>query len=238
MASAGATAVVTGAASGIGAAVCSRLLADGHRVAGVDVDAGRLDDLPGDIVRVHADVAEPTEVDRLVAPLFEAGARALVHCAGVVGTDDIEAIQPAGWERVLRVNLTSAYLLSRAAVAAMRRRGGGRIVHFSSVGGQGPALSAGVHYSAAKAGVIGLTRTLARQVAPDGITVNVVSPGRIDTPMFRAAHPDADRLRGTVPLGRIGTPADVAGAVAFLLSDDAAFITGATIDVNGGAFMR
>jgi NAD(P)-dependent dehydrogenase (short-subunit alcohol dehydrogenase family) len=187
---------------------------------------------------VAADVGDAGAVEASLAPLFAAGAGALVHCAGVVGTGDIETIAPEEWDRQLRVNLTSVFLTSRVAVRAMRPRGEGRIVLFSSVGGQSPALSAGVPYSAAKAGTIGFARTLARQVAGAGITVNVVSPGRLETPMFRTAHAEPERLSATVPLGRLGMPDDIAGAVAFLLSPDAAFITGATLDVNGGAFMR
>lgn len=229
--------VVTGAASGIGLATANRLAGDGFAVVGVDI-ARRSDGLDQAVEFVRADVSSADEIERGLGGTFGTGLFGLVHCAGRLGKGDIDKIDLEEWERVLRTNLTSAYLLARFAVAAMRRTGCGRLVFVSSVGGQSPAVSAGIHYSASKAGVIGMARTLARQTGGDGINVNVVSPGRIDTPMFRASHHSPEGMAAGVPLGRIGNPDDVAGAVSYLLSADGAFVTGATLDVNGGVLMR
>lgn len=229
--------IVTGAASGIGLATANRLVADGFEVVGADI-ADRADALDPVASFAQVDLTSPEAIDRDLGATFAAGPFGLVHGAGRLGKGDIATIDLAEWESVLTTNLTSAYLLAHRAVAAMRRTGGGRLVFLSSVGGQSPAVSAGIHYSASKAAVIGMARTLARQIGKDGINVNVVSPGRIDTPMFRASHDSPDGMAAGVPLGRIGSPDDIAGAVAYLLSDDGAFVTGATIDVNGGVLMR
>jgi 3-oxoacyl-[acyl-carrier protein] reductase len=229
--------IVTGAASGIGLATANRLVGDGFDVVGVDI-ADRTTDLDSAASFAQVDLTSPEAIDRGLGATFAAGPFGLVHSAGRLGKGDIATIDLAEWESVLTTNLTSAYLLARRAVESMRRTGGGRMVFVSSVGGQSPAVSAGIHYSASKAAIIGMARTLARQIGKDGINVNVVSPGRIDTPMFRASHASPDTMADGVPLGRIGGPDDIAGAVSYLLSGDGAFVTGATLDVNGGVLMR
>lgn len=220
-------------------AVVSRLLEEGYRVTGLERSERKLSHVrDGGAEALLADISTATDVEERIRPLFDRGASILVNCAAVLGTGDIEDIDPKLWNEVLAVNLTGTYLLCRAAIPGMRQRKFGRIVNFSSIGGQSPARSAGVHYSAAKAGVIGLSRTLASQVAGDGITVNVVAPGRIKTPMFYSAHRDPEARQGDVPVGRLGNAEEVASTVSYLVSDGSGFMTGATLDVNGGALMR
>ena len=232
--------VVAGGAGAIGAAIVDAVVKRGYHAVVVERSPTKLEALGARaaVTTVVADIGDATDVDERVRPLFDDGAYALVNCAAILGTGDIESIDFNDWAEVLRVNLTGTYLLCRAAVAGMRQRRRGRIINFASIGGQSAARSAGIHYSAAKAGVIGLSRTLAGQVASDGITVNVVSPARIQSRLFDAAHSDPVALAAEVPIGRLGKPVDVAGAVVFLLSADAGFITGSTLDVNGGVLMR
>ncbi len=143
------------------------------------------------------------------------------------------------WDWVLAVNLKGAFLTSRAVAPLMRERGWGRIIHFSSTAGKTVSTIGGCHYTAAKHGVLGLTRALAKELASDGITVNAVCPGLIDTEMVRDTIP-RERVREyerSFPIPRLGRPEEVAELVAFLASDDAAYITGAALDINGGDFL-
>ncbi len=159
----------------------------------------------------------------------------LVNNAGIYEVLPVEEISEAQWDRVLDVNLKGAFFCCQAVVPAMKRQGEGRIVSVASSAGKAGGTLAGAHYSVSKAGVICLTKQLARELGPYGITVNAVAPGRIDTPMIRVASDEENEafVRRT-PLGRLGTPEDVAGAVVFLASDAASFITGEIVDVNGG----
>jgi NAD(P)-dependent dehydrogenase (short-subunit alcohol dehydrogenase family) len=243
--------LVTGAASGIGLAVAARCLAEGAAVAALDRDGPALGRAVaglavGDddrVTAVQADVADPEQVQAAVTTAGErlGGLTAVVNVAGIGGyTGDIGQISLADWARTLTVNLSGTFHVCRAALPLLRAGGGGRIVTVSSqyglVGGAGSPA-----YSAAKAGVIGLTRAMAVDHAPEGILVNCVCPGPIDTPMLRAssghaepASREAARTAGRVLLGGPGRPEDVAGVIAFLLGPDARFLTGAVLTCDGG----
>ena len=239
-------AVVTGAARGIGLGVARQLAAAGHRVAMLDLDLDALEEtrnvLP-DALRVRCDVADEADVARAFAALSDQYGRVdiLINNAGICpahagGAQPVEAIDLAEWQRVLAVNLTGTFLCVRSVVPLMKARGWGRIVNFSSMGGRTRSLLSGAHYGATKAGLIGFTRVLAGQLGPFGITANCIAPGRIDT----AQSDDFGQLSAfleQLPMRRLGLPEDIAGAVAYLVSDAASYVTGTVLDVNGGHFM-
>lgn len=251
----GRVAVVTGGASGIGRAVSERLVAEGASVAVVDLDGDRAVDVAktlGDAqaVPIAADVADPeavAEVFQLVDNRFER-VDVLVNSAGVAYTPPADgevridadlpiALTDAQWDRMIRVHLYGTFYCSRAAVHRMARGDGGSVVNIASVAG----LSGGgmVHYSAAKAGILGFTRAVASQAGRFGVRVNAVCPGLVDTPMTRAATSQGrDAVVARTPLGRIGEPADIANAVAWLASDESSFVTGQWISPNGGILMQ
>ncbi len=236
-------ALVTGASGGIGAAIAAALHAQGATVVLSGTRRDALDALAETLgERAHvcpADLSEPGAADALVAAAEAAAGplHVLVNNAGL--TRDMLALRlrDEDWERVMAVDLAAPFRLARACLRGMVRRRAGRIVSIGSiVGTTGNAGQS--NYAAAKAGLIGLSKSLAQEVASRGITVNVVAPGFIDTPMT-AALSDAqrERLLAAIPVGRMGTPADVAAAVAYLASDEAAWTTGAVLHVNGGMAM-
>jgi len=247
----GKRALVTGAASGIGAGTCRLLVEAGWKVAGLDRQADALDrqmkrlrDEGHTAVAVEADVSSWDDVNRAAetaARTLGGGLDAAVNVAGIGGfTGDVVATSLDAWMAIVGVDLTGVFLVSRAAIPFIRLAGGGAIVNVSSqyglVGGAGfPA------YAAAKAGVIGLTRPMAVDHAQEGIRVNCVCPGPIETPMLAAgsaetnlARRERERVRNRLLLGRIGQPEDVAALVAFLLSDQAKNMTGSVITTDGG----
>lgn len=225
--------VVTGGAGAIGAAVSARFAATGDRVAVLDV-AG-----DGAIV---CDVADEDQVARAFAAARQTNGPidVLVNAAGVTGSGSVLDETPTTFRRILDVNLTGAYLCCREAIADMRLGTGGSIVNVASVNARfgGSALS-GPAYAASKGGLVTLTRFLAREHAADGVRANAVAPGPHDTPMWQAL--DEPRRAGILAMipgsDGPGDPADLAGVVHFLCSTDARFVTGATIDVNGGQWM-
>jgi 2-hydroxycyclohexanecarboxyl-CoA dehydrogenase len=244
----GRVAVVTGAASGMGLAIARELAARGHRIGLLDLQGGAAlraaDDLRGagaSAVAVEADVTDRGAVDAALDKVrAELGPIAImVTSAGLDAFEPFTDIAIASWERVLAVNLTGTFHCLQAAVPDMLEARWGRIVAISSSSAQSGAPRM-AHYVAAKAGVIGLTRALALELARQGITVNAVTPGMIDTPMLRraAAGGDIGALEKTaaraVPVGRPGTPEEIAATCGFLCSDEAAFVTGQVIGVNGG----
>jgi NAD(P)-dependent dehydrogenase (short-subunit alcohol dehydrogenase family) len=231
--------VVTGAAGAIGGAVCARLQAAGDVVFGLDVRAAPT---LADGRSIVADVTDDDAVAGALARIErDAGpVRVLVHAAGITGAGTVTDEDPATWRRILEVNLTSAYLLTRAAIPQMRAAGGGAIVLVASVNARfgGSALS-GPAYAASKGGLVTLARFLAREHALDGITVNSVAPGPHATPMWDALDAARrERILSTIPGGKgPGDPADLAATIAHLCSPAARYINGSTVDVNGGQWM-
>jgi 3-oxoacyl-[acyl-carrier protein] reductase len=239
----GKTALVTGASGGIGAAIARALHAQGAVVtlSGTRLDA--LDALAGELgARVHVCVADLRDAEAGNALVAAAEAAAgplsiLVNNAGL--TRDMLALRMKNedWDSVLDVDLSAPFRLARAALRGMVRRRAGRIIQISSlvgaIGNPGQA-----NYAAAKAGLVGMSKALAQEVGSRGVTVNVVSPGFIETPMAEAQLASRrEQIVAGIPLGRLGLPADVAAAVVYLASDEAAWVTGATLHVNGGMAM-
>ena len=236
-------ALVTGASGGIGAAIATALHAQGATVVLSGTRRDALDALAATLgERAHvcpADLSEPSAADALVSAAEAAAGplHILVNNAGL--TRDMLALRlrDEDWERVMAVDLAAPFRLARACLRGMVRRRAGRIVSVGSiVGTTGNAGQS--NYAAAKAGLIGMSKSLAQEVASRGITVNVVAPGFVDTPMTAALNEtQRERLLAAIPLGRMGRPADVAAAVAYLASDEAAWTTGAVLHVNGGMAM-
>ncbi|MBK1662690.1 SDR family oxidoreductase [Paracraurococcus ruber] len=245
-------ALITGAARGIGAGIAARLAEAGHPVVLADVieeveaTAGALRARGLSARAIRLDVADDEAVAGLPAVLGRDWDRLaiLVNNAGISpkGPDGrarkVRDMPAEEWRRVLAVNLTGAFLVTQACLPPMRARRWGRIIMLTSQAARAKSQIAGAHYAAAKSGLTGLARSLAVECGPDGITVNSIAPGRIDTPMARGTTDAANAaFLANVPLGRVGTPADVAAVAAFLASDDAGYLTGATLDVGGGSFM-
>jgi 2-hydroxycyclohexanecarboxyl-CoA dehydrogenase len=245
---AGRHALVTGGGSGIGRAVAQRLGRDGAAVTVLDIDevAARAvaDALRKDGVRaraVAADVAHAGSVGDAVAEgRRELGPfHVLVCSAGIAGFAPVLEMTAAQWDRMLAVHLTGTFVVTQAVLPDMIAARWGRVVTLSSVGGLrgGPNLT---HYAAAKAGVIGFTKALALEVGSHGITANGIAPGLVDTPMLRGSGIPAAVLEQSLrqmPIGRLGTPDDVAAVCAFLVSEEAGFVTGQVVSPNGGGWL-
>ena len=242
----GRIALVTGASQGIGRACALELARAGATLAVSDINEVKLADVAAEIVAIGGQAA-PFRLDVSSEESIEAGAKAvlerfgkveiLVNNAGITRDGLMMRMKRADWDLVLDINLTGAFLLTQALLSPMLKNRWGRIVNMASVVGR--AGQAGqVNYAASKAGLIGLTRSLAREVASRGITVNAVAPGFIETPMTAVLTEQQSTLMlAQIPLGRRGTAEDIAQAVKFLASDSASYITGHVLDVNGGMFM-
>lgn len=237
-------ALVTGASRGIGRAIARRLAADGHRVAvnyhtgsaAADEVVTEIGAVGGEAMAVGADVGDGDAVTAMFDAVAErfGPVEILVNNAGVTADDLLLRMTPEAWDRVIRTNLTSAYLCTRAALRGMLKARWGRVVTVTSVAGitGNPGQA---NYAAAKAGLIGFTRSVAKEVGSRGITVNAVAPGFIDTDMTGALGDSVkEAALPSIALGRFGEPGDIAAAVGYLASDDAAYVTGHVLVVDGG----
>ena len=234
--------LVTGGSGDIGRAIARRFLTLGAHIALGDLqpDERLVGELSSEssVLAVELDVTSRESAEAAVRRTVEHYGKldVLVNNAGIADRHHISEMTDEAWDRVLDVNLRGAFLMTRAALAHMMPRREGWIVSIASVGGKSGATDA--NYVASKAGLIGFTKAVARDVAPYGIYVNAVAPGPVDTTMVRAMNPERlQRMLDNTPLGRLATPEEVANVVAFLASPLASYIVGATIDVNGGLLM-
>lgn len=244
-------ALVTGAARGIGAGIAKRLAEAGYPVVLSDLadaaeeTAEALRAAGHDARAIRLDVSDPAEVGALPQALGTDWPRLgiVVNNAGISPKREgrrrpVSEMPLDEWRRVLDVNLTGAFLVSQACIPPLRARGWGRIIMITSQAARTKSMVAGAHYAASKTGLMGFARSLAGELGPHGITVNSIAPGRIETPMASGAAVGLNEaFLANVPLGRFGTPGDVGEVAAFLASDAAGYLNGATIDVGGGSFM-
>ena len=242
---AGRVALVTGAARGLGRATAERLLAAGASVA-VNVrrpeQAEALVQALGEgVLTLTGDIAVSATVRAFVAEVLDRFGRLdiLVNNAAAAYSTRFERISEEEWRRALDVNLTAAFLCMQAVVPAMKAQGFGRVINLSSTAGKSVSTLGGAHYTASKAGLLGLTRAAAKELGPFGITVNAVCPGLIDTELTRehATPEDLAAYARSFPIPRLGTAAEIADLICFLASEQAGYITGASLDINGGDLM-
>ena len=239
--------MVTGGTGGIGREVCLAFASAGAHVAVVDLEQAKIDAVVAEMGgKPHVALAHdirpvaglPSLIDAASASL--GGIDVLVCTAAVlVRRASVFDVTEADWDLQHEVNLKSTFFLNQAAARIMREQRSGRIVNFTSQGWQSGGFGGSVAYAASKGGIVSMTRGLARSLAKDGITVNAVSPGAADTAMMRSGMSDSQLadLVGAIPLGRMAAPSELAGAVLFLASDHAGYVTGATINVSGGWLM-
>jgi 3-oxoacyl-[acyl-carrier protein] reductase len=241
-------AIVTGGARGIGKAIVRTFVREGAKVARVDIEEIKklealkkeAEKMGGEVITISCDITKSSDVNEMVGKVQKAFGRVdiLVNNAGIIRRGTIDTVTEEDWDRVMEVNLKGTFNCCKAVVDIMKQQGYGKIVNVSSIAGKMGDITSAPGYGPSKAGVDALTKTLARQLAPYGINVNAVSPHAIETEM--SAQWSEERRKeiiDSIPLGRLGKPEDVAEAVLFLASDDASFITGEILDVNGGALM-
>ena len=240
-------ALVTGGCGGIGSAICQRLAADGFRVATNYRDEAKalkwqqeMKKQGVDSAIYKADVAEFDQCQQMILAVEKDFGRldVIVNNAGITRDTTMRKMEKSQWDDVICTNLDSVFNVVRPALNGMIERGYGRIINVASINGQKGQIGQ-TNYSAAKAGMHGFTKALAQEVANKGITVNTVSPGYIATEMVMAV-PEAirDKIIAQIPVGRLGRPEEIAAAIAYLVSDEAAFITGSDLSINGGQYMH
>lgn len=244
-------AVVTGGAAGMGRAISLRLAADGHAVGIIDVDltgaeavAGAIAAQGGRACAVQGDIGDRAQVEEAMRAIRAAlgPVAVLVNNAAIENFTALEDLDDASWDRLMAINLRGAYVAAQCVLPDMTAAGWGRIVNISAFGAQIGAPNMAL-YTASKGGIIAMTRSLAIELGPRGITVNSVSPGFIDTPMARRAIDGGlfpvpwEQIVATYPIARLGQPEDIAAACAFFASDAAGYVTGQVLGVNGGAAM-
>jgi len=244
----GRVAIITGAAQGIGKSIAILFAAEKMNVVVADIKKGlgegtvqEIKQAGGQALFVEADVSQKADADRMVAETLKEFGRLdiLVNNAGInYLTPILEEVNEEEWDRVLAVNVKGVYFCMSAAVDPMKYQKWGRVITIGSIAGKQGGPASGVHYCASKAAVMCMTKQFARYLAPYGITVNCIAPGVIDTEMGKFLGAEAiQRTIHLTPLGRLGTPEDVAHAALFLVSEGAGFITGEVLDVNGGVLM-
>ena len=240
-------AIVTGGARGIGKAIALGFIREGTKLALVDVEKGILEAAKNEIkksreevIAIPCDITRSLEVKAMVDQVRNAFGRVdiLVNNAGIIRRGTIETVTEEDWDRVIEVNLKGTFNCCKAVAGMMKQQRYGKIINVSSIAGKMGDITSAPGYGPSKAGIDALTKTLARQLAPYGVNVNAVSPHAIETEM--SAQWSEERRKeiiASIPLGRLGKPEDVAEAALFLVSDEASFITGEVLDVNGGALM-
>lgn len=239
-------AIVTGAGQGLGLAIAKELLSRGKKVAFLDVNRDLLEAIQKDkdpdySLFIEADVSKINDIKESIDRVMRKWGRIdiLVNNAGVRKETAVEDITEEEWNHILAVNLNGTFFFSQSVLGQMKKQGTGRIINISSFGGQAGPLTSGAHYCVSKAGQLVLTKTFARSVADQGITVNSIAPAAIETPEMGKIDPmKLEKMKENIPVKRFGTADEVAKLVSFLASKKAGYITGATIDINGGLLMR
>jgi NAD(P)-dependent dehydrogenase (short-subunit alcohol dehydrogenase family) len=242
--------VITGASRGLGRNMAEWFNLAGARVALLARSQTDLNEVaaamfnrgadPGTVLTAKVDVGDDDDVNTAAARILDQWKRVdvLINNAGLIHAGSYTTIDLMEWERLLNANLTGAYRCVRAFAPSMQMRKYGRIINISSISAQTGGVSGGVHYAASKGGMLAMTKTLARDLAPDGITVNAIAPGQIESRPDLLSAEARESLEQAIPLGKLGHPSDIAFAALFLASPMAAYITGTTLDVNGGLLKR
>jgi 3-oxoacyl-[acyl-carrier protein] reductase len=240
-------ALVTGASQGIGYSIAKMLCDNGVKTAIVDINeekafevAQEFNNNGCDALGVGCDVSNVESIGKMVQAVVQkyGGIDVVVNCAGILGSSTISEMQRREWDKVLAVNLTGPFFVIQKTLPYLEKSSCARIINISSLAGRMGGFETSMSYTATKGGIISLTYGIARQLAPKGITVNAVCPGTTETPIIKGFTEDAvASLKTRIPIGRLGKPEDVATAVCYLASEEAGFVTGLLLDVNGGMYM-
>lgn len=241
------TAIVTGAARGIGHECARALFEDGCNVVLADIDeqsakagAEAIEPTGTAVCGIKTDVSSVESIEALIAQTVErfGGIDILVNNAGIISTSAVEDVSLDEWERVMRINLTGAFFMAQKALEHLKKSNNGKIVNIASLAGRNGGISVGAPYAVSKAGMIGLTKSLASKLAQYNINVNCIAPGTTKTDILSSfTQDDVEHLESCIPLKRLGQPKDIANSVVFLASEKSSFITGTVIDVNGGMYI-